>query len=558
MARDNSVEINLESLLRLSSKLNESRDEKFILNSALLSLMGKLRIFKACAMTPRDGAFVPTVIKGGFRCDAPLKIEVDAIRPVELTNERRLAAHGFGYVVPLKSADASLAVLLLGNKISGDTFEKSELQYIELVSDIAAKALENARNHRELTESKNSLEKRNLLLTSMFEMSRDFSSLLSGDQILKMLSFHLMGRLTVSKFSIFIFNEDNSFDTIADKLGVSPGLTEVESLKRTENVSNIFDSDLSEDFKEKLFGLGASAIAPMTLQGKSRGATIVGSKLTGEEINEDDLQFLKAVCSTAISAFENERMFQRELESRRLQSELDLALSIQQKLMPKRPPVVPGWDVSGFSLPSRNVGGDYYDIVRNSEGELMLAIADVSGKGMPAALLMANIQAAFRTLAPLGIEPPDLVDRINKIVYQNTGSDKFVTFFYGALDIGNSTFRYVNAGHNPPFVFRASGEVEELREGGLILGVMEEPPLYGEETIYLNPGDLILMFTDGANEAQNSQREEFGEKRIIETVKSSIDKSCSEILDDLTKAVVEHSSTPRLADDLTMVAARRV
>ncbi len=345
--------------------------------------MGKLRIFKACALIPRDGAFVPAVSKGGFECDKPQIFEIDSIRPVDHKNDRRLAALGFGYVVPLKSSDVTLAVLLLGNRFKGDKFRKSELQYVELVSDIAAKALENARNHRELSESKKSLEQRNLLLTSMFEMSRDFSSLLSGDRILKMLSFHLMGRLTVSKFSIFIFNEDNSFDTIADKLGVSPGLTEAASLKRTENASSIVDSDLPEEFKEKLSRLGASAIAPMTLQGKSRGAAIVGSKLTREEIDEDDLQFLKAVCSTAISAFENERMFQRELESRRLQSEIDLALSIQQKLMPKKAPIVRGWDVSGFSLPSRNVGGDYYDVVRNSDGELLLAIADVSGKGMP-------------------------------------------------------------------------------------------------------------------------------------------------------------------------------
>ncbi|HEV2499724.1 MAG TPA: PP2C family protein-serine/threonine phosphatase [Terriglobia bacterium] len=183
--------------------------------------------------------------------------------------------------------------------------------------------------------------------------------------------------------------------------------------------------------------------------------------------------------------------------------------------MPKQIPQIRGLEISGSWQPARIVGGDYFDVFNFSERQVGFCIADVSGKGMPAALLMSNLQAVLKALATENTFPRELVEKVNRVMWRNTTEAKFITLFYGLLDVDSKTLRYANAGHNAPILTRKGGAQVRLEEGGLILGTFEERG-YEEGEIELRPGDRLVMFTDGVSEAVDGEGEEFGEDRIAE------------------------------------------
>ncbi len=203
------------------------------------------------------------------------------------------------------------------------------------------------------------------------------------------------------------------------------------------------------------------------------------------------------------------------LHPRKQAQEYEEAREIQQGLMPKQIPQIPGVEISGSWRPARIVGGDYFDVFSFSERRVGLCIADVSGKGMPAALLMSNLQAVVKALASENTSPKELVEKVNRVMCRNTTEAKFITLFYGLLDVDGKTLRYANAGHNAPILTRKDGAQVRLEEGGLILGIFQERS-YEQGEIELRPGDRIVMFTDGVSEAVDGEGEEFGEERMAE------------------------------------------
>ena len=213
---------------------------------------------------------------------------------------------------------------------------------------------------------------------------------------------------------------------------------------------------------------------------------------------------------------ELEHAVKREVAGRELQAQdLERAREIQQALLPKEIAQVPGFEVVAAWEPARLVGGDYYDVIRLSETKLGICIADVVGKGVSAALLMANVQATVRAYASEQAAPPWLCRRVNEILCSNLADDKFVTLFYGILDAEARTLRYTTAGHLPPLLVRWDGTHDTLREGGAVLGVFRDWD-YQEGRIALSPGDRIYLFTDGITEATGANGEEFGETGVLQ------------------------------------------
>ena len=226
------------------------------------------------------------------------------------------------------------------------------------------------------------------------------------------------------------------------------------------------------------------------------------------------------------------------LHSRKQTQEYEEAREIQQGLMPKQIPKIPGVEIAGSWRPARIVGGDYFDVFSFSERRVGLCIADVSGKGMPAALLMSNLQAVVKALASENISAKELVEKINRVMCRNTTEAKFITLFYGLLDVNDKTLRYVNAGHNPPILTRSDGAQVRLEEGGVILGVFEEHS-YEEGGIELRPGDRLVMFTDGFSEAVNGKGVEFGEERMAELSRGARQLSAEALRGCLLERVTE-------------------
>ncbi len=231
--------------------------------------------------------------------------------------------------------------------------------------------------------------------------------------------------------------------------------------------------------------------------------------------------------------------------------EIAEAKAIQEKLLPREIPQMRGYEIASAWQSARLVGGDYFDILPLGEKTLGICIADVAGKGMPAALLMSNLQAAVRGLSSLSVAPNLLCSRLNSIVYRNTDSDRFITFFYAHLDGPARRLAYVNAGHNAPFVVRSDGSHERLREGGAVLGVFASRN-YEMGSARLFPGDRVILFTDGVTEACSPAGEEFGEARLLRLLEDHRTLSADELQAKILAVVAEFSGG-RWQDDATLL-----
>jgi sigma-B regulation protein RsbU (phosphoserine phosphatase) len=213
-------------------------------------------------------------------------------------------------------------------------------------------------------------------------------------------------------------------------------------------------------------------------------------------------------------------------------------------------------EIHGLNVPSKQVGGDYFDIIKIDDQQIGLAIADVSGKGMPAALLMSNLQASLHTLTRENYPLDKLVARINNVIFNNTDPEKYITFFYGLLNINNLNFTYVNAGHNPPYILHMDGTLDELFDGGIILGMMPDMD-YQMGTVNLNKGDTLILYTDGVTETMNDSDEEFEEKRLIKFLhKNSPGHSPEKFNQTLIKDLKHFAGNNPQSDDITLLTLK--
>jgi sigma-B regulation protein RsbU (phosphoserine phosphatase) len=553
---DQNVSINIESLVDLSARLNNTVNEEFIFNSALLSLMGKLRFFRACVLLPDDEDKYKIVYsKGKTSLDYISQFDIDSPRYLseDSESESSLLGSSYEFCIPIKYLDRLLAVICLGKRMINKEISPSESQYAYLVSSLTAISIQNARNYKSLVYTKNDLEVQNHLLTTLFEIGKSFSSLLSRNEILKQLSYHLMGHLMVSRFAVIVKNGNNRGEVLLSRFKKDISCDCIDSMLEQETIVLKEHLDENSQLRLEMENINAELISPMVVQGDVRGIVLVGKKLQESDFNEVDLMFVQSLSGTAMISLENERLFREEVKKKKLESEMDLALEIQKNLLPKVVPELAGIDLYGMSRPSRHVGGDYFDYIKLSDSRILIAIADVSGKGMPASLLMANVQATLRVLSPLNLPLIEMVRRINGVIYNNTTADKFVTFFCGILDSESNTFEYINAGHNPPFLFHLDGELELLTKGGIILGIDDFEYPYEIGNVDLNSGDLIYLFTDGVSEAMDSDHNEYGEDRLEAIVRDNLNENSVNISQIILDDVSLFTDGNAQYDDITMV-----
>jgi sigma-B regulation protein RsbU (phosphoserine phosphatase) len=248
----------------------------------------------------------------------------------------------------------------------------------------------------------------------------------------------------------------------------------------------------------------------------------------------------------------------REMAQReRLNRELEIAREVQEHLFPQRLPPVPGLDYCGRCRPAREVGGDYYDFLELPNGRLGVAIGDVSGKGVGAALMMASLEASLRGQAPLGHDLAELMKRVNSLVHQASSASRYATLFYAEYDPRSRQLSYVNAGHNAPVILRNSGagcQVFRLETGGPVIGLLRQ--CYRQESFSLEPGDLVVLFTDGISESMNARDEEWGEDRMIEFAKTCQGLTAFEAMTRILAASEAHAAGASQHDDMTLVVLR--
>ena len=249
------------------------------------------------------------------------------------------------------------------------------------------------------------------------------------------------------------------------------------------------------------------------------------------------------------------QMEQEAAERGKLEYEMNIARDIQMELLPKTFPKLTGLDMFAFTVPARHVGGDCYDVIDIGGGRLAITIGDVSGKGTPAAILMANVQAAVRVLSESRVPAVELITRVNKLVHGYTEDGVFITFFYSILDTRTGQVVYVNAGHNPPCILRRDGSREYLDRGGLVIGVMPNSE-YEEGHATLFAGDDLVLYTDGVTEAENTEDEMFGEERLEQLLVEHRHASAREIEEEVYRSVKDFAAGAPQTDDLTMVIVK--
>ena len=248
----------------------------------------------------------------------------------------------------------------------------------------------------------------------------------------------------------------------------------------------------------------------------------------------------------------------REVAQReRLNRELEIAKEVQEHLFPQRLPSAAGLDYCGRCSPAREVGGDYYDFLDLPEGRLGVAIGDVSGKGIGAALMMASLEASLRSLASVCRDLAELMKRVNSLIYEASSASRYATLFYAEYDPLSRRLSYVNAGHNPPVILRKSGEacqVFRLEAGGPVIGILQQS--YQQESFRLEPGDLVVLFTDGVSESMNNRNEEWGEESFIELAKTCHGLAAFEVMTRILAAAEAFAGGASQHDDMTLVVLR--
>ncbi|MGA9121459.1 MAG: GAF domain-containing SpoIIE family protein phosphatase [Bacteroidota bacterium] len=295
---------------------------------------------------------------------------------------------------------------------------------------------------------------------------------------------------------------------------------------------------------------------PMMIKSELKGVITAYNKKGGAGFTEDEQRLLSIIAAQSAQVVENARLNERERQLLKMQEELRLASKIQNELLPKAAPEISGYDIAGKSIPAQAVGGDYFDFIPINEHRLAICVGDVSGKGLPASLLMANTQATLRGQTLINPTARECIERSNKLLFDSTSPDKFVTMFYSILDVSSHLLSYSNAGHDNPYLLSTTGSRKRLNVGGVPLSTLEQFP-FQEDTVPMQPGDVLVICSDGIAEAMDVNQVQFSDERLSRVLDQLRTASAVDIIDGILAAVREHAGTAPQADDMTIVVVRR-
>ena len=270
---------------------------------------------------------------------------------------------------------------------------------------------------------------------------------------------------------------------------------------------------------------------------------------------EDDREVLMLLTSQVAIIIEKAMLHEQLVEKKRLEAQLEVARQVQLSLLPARDPTLEGFDISAYNFSTEEVSGDYYDFVNIYDDQLGLVIADVSGKGVPAALLMAFLRASLRAAIHIGYAPHVAMSKVNYLLWESIERNQFVTAFYGVLDSTNKTLAYTNAGHNPPLMLDASGDARFIERGGLPLGMFRDARYY-EYYLPVEPGQTLVLYTDGVTEAADSKGEEYGRERLERAVREGRDLAARALIDFIYADVLAWTGGRGATDDVTFVVIK--
>ncbi len=461
-------------------------------------------------------------------------------------------------IVPLIGRGHLIGVVEALNKCDG-VFDSNDLDTLMGLANQFAIGINNANLYR---DAKREAMERELL----YEVGKKLSSTLNLDEALKMICDTLKKVVDFSAIGIFLIDENKGevssvysegYDSNADqyiKLKVGQGLVGWVA----ENRDPVIVDDVTKD--DRYFAgdpeTKSELVAPIEIDNRVIGVINLESPRV-KAYDKRSLELLKAFASQAALTIERAKLHDRMLESRRIEEQLSIARHIQLSFIPKSDPDIPGYDVSGVNIPSGEVGGDYYDFIDIVRGQTGIAIADVSGKGIPAALIMASFRASLIAEIRNNYAIRTICRKVNNLLYESLERENYVTAFYGVLDSKNDILTFSNCGHNRPILLRRDGGVELLAEGGLALGIVDDTE-YEERPISIRPGDIVLMYTDGVTEVEGTDGVQFGEEHLINLLRANAALSSREIHQALYQEIRNFARPDHVFDDVTMVVVKKL
>ncbi|MFP8489519.1 PP2C family protein-serine/threonine phosphatase [Gracilimonas sp. Q87] len=555
----------LRTLLETSKMLVESQDPDFVLNNLLLITMGKLLVTKGIILIQNGGesSYRVSKIKGQntLQEEDLISLPVDehilkksvikgADHP-KLVDKLNLSEEAI--LFNLRTTNHHLGFLCLGSKGNKQALASSELEFIESLTIISSVAIANSRMFQELRLINRKLDRKVHDLHTLLELSKDFNLMVDQDDIARTFKFAMLGQMLIRTF-FFALEMDGEKSLISSSgLKVRPSQ---EELKRLYELEDIFYCENDHDcpFLDKN---DIKLVIALRFQNEKIGVVGVGAPANKDEYGKEEVDFLQSLGNLALLAIQKTMLLEERIENKRMEEELELARTIQRGLFPSPVPHIEGFDLKATNISSHQVGGDYFDIVETPDGGHILAIADVTGKGVPASLLMANLQSMLHALAPIDITLSKATDSINNIIHHNTPSDKFITFFWGKISKCGTHFEYVNAGHNNPLLYREGEEQPiELDKGGVILGAMESLMPYESDTIELKKNDVLVLYTDGVTESMNPEKtEEYGERRLEACIKKHLNNDSQSIMNAVIRDIKAFSNDTQY-DDITMLVIK--
>jgi sigma-B regulation protein RsbU (phosphoserine phosphatase) len=431
------------------------------------------------------------------------------------------------------------------------------IRKMQEIDEISRLQKENQRLRRALEE-----------LAILNEIAVAINSALSLDRILESIIQKCTKHLAVEQAAVLLLDEkieEKPFQTM-----VRGWDTEADSLPyrldtqltgwMLKNKAPLLINDLEKDSRFQLFSQDSRLIhsllsVPLFSKNRMIGLVTVFNKKAESGFNIDDQRLLSIIGSQSAQVIENARLLEEEQKLLKVQQELRLAYDIQTNLLPKESPKIEGYDISGKSIPAKDVGGDYFDFIPIDSHRLVFCLGDISGKGMPAALLMSNLQATVRGQSLVNVTAAECVECCNTMLFHNTPPEKFSTFFFGILETKTHKMTYANAGHNFPFLFSAGGE-RQLEESDIVLGIMETFP-FCDHKVSFEPGDIFVLFSDGITEAINNEEEEFGESRLVTLIAENKETSAEELTVKIIDAVKRHAGDCIQFDDMTVLIIKK-
>jgi sigma-B regulation protein RsbU (phosphoserine phosphatase) len=550
------VKRNLTALVELSRVINSSLDLEFILNNLLLTCMGKFLSTKGFIALNSDGSLTPKAQKG---------ITNEQIQQFpEIINRTDLQSDNFkNYLESLSilaydeicSSQECIGIIALGEKLNKSPYSEDDLDFLHTITNIAATAIQNSLMLNELKITNRILDSRISRLNSLFELSKEFGLFSESTKVARLLMYSVIGQFLVQKFAVVSF-EGKSVKILESKFP-QDGLIGALNKYNIKLITNSVGKKEVETEYSDLRKIGIELIVPMQLQGETKGLILLGKRASESEFSESDIEYIYSVGSLAIVSIENQRLFKEALEKQKLEEDLEIAREIQRNLLPHKIPQFKNFNIVANTVFSKQVGGDYYDVIKLDQNNFCIAIADVSGKGVSAALMMANLQAFLKTICKQGMKIDEATGLINDLISENTTEGKFITFFWALIDDEKKQILYVNAGHNPPLLIR-HGKIIKLDKGGIILGVMKTMIPYMSENLQLEKDDVIVLFTDGVSEAMNQNGEEFSDERLekLSLSLSLCEKTAEDISNTIQNEVSKFAYGAVQSDDITLMVIK--